>query len=183
MATTMALTSNLRKLVRTLHIIVSVGWLGAVASFFALSIVGLTSPDAETVRSVYIATGVIGWYLILPLSFVPLLITGPLLSLGTPWGLLRHYWIIAKLLINLISTLVLLGHMKMISSLWRAAVAGTLSHAHYGMQLQMVIASGAALVALLIATVLAVYKPRGMTAYGWRKQYEARPMPQTNDMA
>jgi len=31
-----------------------------------------------------------------------------------------------------------------------------------------------ALLVLLVATVLAVYKPRGMTHYGWRKQHEQR---------
>jgi hypothetical protein len=31
-----------------------------------------------------------------------------------------------------------------------------------------------ALLLLLVATALAVFKPRGMTRYGWRKQYEQR---------
>ena len=31
-----------------------------------------------------------------------------------------------------------------------------------------------ALLVLLVATVLAVYKPQGMTPYGWRKQHERR---------
>lgn len=167
----MALTPALRKFVRTAHVVFTVGWLGAVASFFALSLVGLTSQDAQMVRSAYLAMGAITWYVILPLSFLPLLITGPLLSLGTPWGLFRHYWILAKLLINILSTLILLIHMQPISYLARVAADGTLSGADYQMQVQMVVASGAALVALLVATGLAVYKPQGMTSYGWRKQY------------
>jgi len=35
-----------------------------------------------------------------------------------------------------------------------------------------------ALLVLLVATVLAVYKPRGMTRYGWRKQHEQRAVSQ-----
>jgi hypothetical protein len=35
-----------------------------------------------------------------------------------------------------------------------------------------------ALLVLLLATVLAVYKPRGMTRYGWRKQHEQRTVSQ-----
>ncbi len=31
-----------------------------------------------------------------------------------------------------------------------------------------------ALLLLLVITILAVYKPRGMTPYGWRKQQEER---------
>ena len=38
----------------------------------------------------------------------------------------------------------------------------------------MMAASTAALIALLVANILAVYKPKGMTRYGWRKQYEER---------
>ncbi len=34
--------------------------------------------------------------------------------------------------------------------------------------------AGAALVLLLLATVLAMYKPRGLTRYGWRRQQEPR---------
>jgi hypothetical protein len=29
------------------------------------------------------------------------------------------------------------------------------------------------LIALIVATVLGIYKPRGLTRYGWRKQNEA----------
>jgi hypothetical protein len=39
----MALTPRLRKLALTAHVTASVGWLGAVVAFLALSIAGLTS--------------------------------------------------------------------------------------------------------------------------------------------
>lgn len=41
----MALTTRLRKLALTAHVVSSVGWLGAVTAFLALSIAGLTSKD------------------------------------------------------------------------------------------------------------------------------------------
>ena len=124
------------------------------------------------VRAVYIAMGLTARFVIVPLSFAPLLLTGPILSLGTPWGLVRHYWILAKLLINILSTAILLVHVQPINYLWRAASEGTLSSADRGVQVQLVVAAAAGLLALLVATALAVYKPRGMTQYGWRKQYE-----------
>jgi hypothetical protein len=34
--------------------------------------------------------------------------------------------------------------------------------------------AGGGLLVLLVITVLNVYKPRGMTPYGWRKQHEQR---------
>ena len=174
---------NLRKFVRTAHVIFTVGWLGTVVAFLALAIVGLTSPDNQTVRAAYLAMELITRYVIIPLSIAPLLLTGPILSLGTPWGLFRHYWILVKLVINILSTLILLVHMQPISYLARVAAEGTLSSADRGVQIQLVVAASAGLVALLVATALAVYKPRGMTAYGWRKQYEERIESSTEDSA
>jgi hypothetical protein len=168
------MTPGLRKFVRTAHIAFTVGWLGTVAGFFALALVGLNSLDAQMVNAAYLAMRMITWYVIVPFSFIPLLLTGPLLSLGTPWGLFRHYWILVKLVINILSTLILLVHLQPINYLARMAAEGALSTADHTLQIQMVIASGAALVALLVATGLAVYKPRGMTPFGWRKQYEER---------
>jgi hypothetical protein len=109
-------------------------------------------------------------YVIVPLSLLPLLLTGPLLSLGTPWGLFRHYWVIVKLVINVLSTLILLIHLKPIQHMAHIAAAGAISAADRGAQIQLV-------VALLVATGIAVYKPRGMTIYGWRKQYGERADP------
>ena len=168
------MSPNLRKFVRTAHVIFTVGWLGAVAGFLVLAIVGLTSPDAQMVRAAYPAMDLITRFVIVPLSLLPLLLTGPLLSLGTPWGLFRHYWIIVKLIINILSTLILLVHLQPIGYMARVVTQGTPSSSDRPIQIQLVVAASAGLLALLVATGLAVYKPRGMTAYGWRKQYEER---------
>lgn len=168
----MTLTPPLRKFMVTAHITFAVGWLGAVATFLALAIAGLSSQDMQEVRAAYLSMDLITRYVIVPLSFAPL-ITGPILSLFTPWGLFRHYWILAKLLITILSTIILQIHLPPISFLAAtAANSAVLGPDLYRMQLQMVVASGAALFALLVATVLAVYKPRGMTPYGWRRQRE-----------
>jgi hypothetical protein len=169
-----SLSPRLRKFVLTAHITFAVGWLGAVAAFLALAVAGLTSQDVQQVRSAYLAMGLIAWYVILPLSFAPL-VTGPVLSLGTPWGLFRHYWILAKLLITILSTLILLIHMQLISHLASVAAESSLSGGdQLQARIQMVVASAAAVAALLVATTLGVYKPRGLTPYGWRKQQERR---------
>ena len=166
------MSPRLRKFVLTAHVTFAVGWLGAVAAFLVLAIAGLTSQDAQMVRSAYLAMELITRFVIVPLSFAPLL-TGPVLSLFTPWGLFRHYWILAKLLITILSTIILLVHTQPISLLADAAARTTVFSADLrGLQVQMVFSSGAGLLALLVATTLAVYKPRGMTPYGWRKQYE-----------
>ncbi|HET9588043.1 MAG TPA: hypothetical protein VFO91_04555 [Anaerolineales bacterium] len=174
---------GLRKFVRTAHITFTVGWLGAVAAFLALGIAGLTSRDSQIVSAAYLGMDLITRFVIVPLSLAPLLLTGPILSLGTPWGLFSHYWILIKLGINLLSTFILLVHLQPIAYLAGVASEGTLSHADRSLQIQMVVASGAGLLALLAATGLAVYKPRGMTPYGWRKQYEERKVSSDIDIA
>lgn len=179
----MTMKPGLRKLVRTAHVTFTLGWLGAVAGFLALGITGLSSRDSQMMNAAYLGMDVITRFVIVPLSLAPLVLTGPLLSLGTPWGLFRHYWIIVKLVINILSTIILLVHLQPISYLSRAALKGALSQADRGLQIQMVVASGAGLLALLVATALAVYKPRGMTAYGWRKQYEERAESPSGDKA
>src|SRR5438876_8078650 len=122
----MTMRPLLRKLVLAAHITFAVGWLGAVAGFLALAIAGLTSPDAQRVRAAYLAMEVLARYVIVPLSFAPLL-TGPILSLGTRWGLFRHYWIMVKLLITLLCTLLMLVHVHPISTLAGAAAEKSLS--------------------------------------------------------
>jgi hypothetical protein len=178
----MTMTPSLRKCVLTAHVTFAVGWLGAVASFLSLAVAGLTSKDAQMVRAAYLAMALTARFVIVPLSFAPLL-TGPVLSLGTPWGLFRHYWILVKLLITILSTIIMLVHLQPISYLSGVAAAATLSSADLRLQIEMVVAAGAALLALLVATTLGVYKPRGMTPYGWRKQQEPRTVPPAVDPA
>jgi hypothetical protein len=47
----MIMATRLRKFALTAHVAFSVGWLGAVASFLALAVAGLTSQDAQMVRA------------------------------------------------------------------------------------------------------------------------------------
>lgn len=170
----MTMTASIRKLALTAHVTSSVGWLGAVGGFLALAIAGLVHQDAETARAAYIAMDLTAWLVIVPLSIASLP-TGLLMSLGTEWGLFRHYWVVAKLVITVLATLILLAHMQPIGHMADVVRATTLARGELaGLRIQLVADAGAALVALLLATVLSVYKPRGMTAYGKNRQYELR---------
>jgi hypothetical protein len=155
---------SLRKLALTAHVTSSVGWLGAVASFLALAVVGLTSQDAKVVRAVNLANELTAWYVIVPLSFASPL-TGILQSLGTKWGLFRHYWVLIKFLITIPCTILLLLHMRPIHALARVAAETNFSDLGR-LQIQLVAKAGAALVVLLVATTLSVYKPEGVTRWG-----------------
>lgn len=168
----MTMTPGVRKLALTAHVVSSVGWLGAVTGFLALAVVGLTSQDAETVRGAYLVMEPAAWFVLVPLAFASLL-TGLVQSLGTTWGLFRHYWVLFKLMINLVATAVLLMYMETFS--FMAGVAADPS-ADLGVvrSASPALHAAVALLLLLTATVLAVYKPRGMTRYGQRKQHELR---------
>jgi len=168
----MIMSPGLRKVTLTAHVTSSIGWFGAVAAFLALAIAGMTSQDAQLVRAAYLAMELTTWFVIVPLAFVSLL-SGVVSSLGTNWGLFRYYWVLLKLLITIFATIVLLVHIQPIELLAGVAAKMTVFSADLqSRQLLMVIASGAALVVLIVLTVLSVYKPRGMTRYGQRKQRE-----------
>ena len=168
----MPLTTTLRKLALTAHVASSVGWLGAVAGFLALAIAGLNSQDAQKVRAAYLAMELIGWFVIVPLSFASPL-TGLVQSLGTSWGLFRHYWVVIKFIITIPATLLLLLHMQPVGHLARVVEETTIASGELaGLRVQLTADAGAAIVVLLVATTLSVYKPRGLTAYGRRKQAE-----------
>ena len=163
---------RLRKAALTGHVTASVGWLGAVAAFLALAIAGLTTRNPQTVRAAYLAMDLTAWFVIVPLSFASLL-TGVVQSLGTSWGLFRHWWVIIKLLMTVLATIILLIHMQPISRLGAAAAAAALTSSDLrGLRIQLVVDAGLAVVALVMVTALGVYKPRGLTSYGRRRQLE-----------
>lgn len=163
----MTLTPRLRKLALTAHVTASVGWLGAVVAFLGLSVVGLTHPDAPTVRGAYLVMEPAARFVLLPLAFASLL-TGIVQSLETPWGLFRHYWVLFKLLITVLCTLVLLIYMETFRSMAGAA-ADPSADLDAVRSASPLLHAGLALLALLVATTLAVFKPRGLTPYGRRK--------------
>jgi hypothetical protein len=169
----MTLTPRLRKLALTVHVAVSVGWLGAVAAFLALAIVGLTSQDARTARGAYLVMWPATWLVLVPLAIASL-VSGVVQSLGTSWGLLRHYWVLFKLLISVVATIVLLVYLETFRFMAGVAADSSADLAvvrNASPALHAVLA----LLGLLVATALGVYKPPGMTPYGWRKLYESRP--------
>jgi hypothetical protein len=112
------------------------------------------------------------WFVILPLAVASLL-TGLLSALGSTWGLWRHYWVLFKLAINLLATVILLLYTQTVDHFADLA-RGPSVDLGGSRPVTFVLHSGAALAAVLTATVLAVYKPRGMTPYGQRRQDEQR---------
>jgi len=169
----MTLPPGVRKMALTAHVSTSVGWLGAVLVFLALAIIGLTSQDSQTVRGAYLVMEPAGWFVLLPLALLSL-VTGTIQALGTTWGLFQHYWVLFKLLTTLFATIILLTYMETFSVL--AGMAGDPR-----VDLAMVrnpsplIHAALALLVLLVPMSLSVFKPRGKTWYGQRRQAGRQP--------
>jgi hypothetical protein len=168
----MTMTPPLRKLALTAHVTTSVGWLGALAVFLAHALASLISRDEQMVRAASLAMGLTAWFVILPLSLASLT-TGLVQALGTAWGLFRHYWVLFKLLLTAVATIVLLLKLGPISYLAEVAAQTTFSSTDLiGLRTSLMVHAAGGLLVLLTVATLAVYKPRGMTRYGLRKERE-----------
>lgn len=167
-----------RKFALMLHILSSIGWAGALAAFLALAVIGVTSQDVQTARMAYVANGFITWAVIVPLAFASLL-TGIVQALGTPWGLFRHFWVLIKLVIVVAATYMLLMKTGPIGYIADQAARDALSRTDlFGLRISILAHAVGGLLVLLWAAALGIYKPRGLTRYGWRKQQEQVASPQ-----
>ena len=167
----MIMPVRLRKATLVAHVASSVGWLGAVAGFLALAITGYTTADEWTMRAAYTTMEIIGWAALVPLSALTLF-TGVLQAIGTPWGLIKHYWVLIKLLITTASTAVLLLYMETLSVLADAAAQPAPDRMASDIlpSFSPILHSAAALIVLLVALGLSIYKPRGITGLGLKKR-------------
>jgi hypothetical protein len=157
-----------RKLGLLAHIVASVGWLGAVLASLALAVVGMTATDGHLVQAAYLVMQSLGWGILVPLSVLSLA-TGLIQALGTRWGLVRHYWVIVKLVMNLFATTILLLYMQTLAGIETAARAWSGGDPTPLRNISPALHSFGALVLLSVAVVLSVYKPKGQTRYGQRR--------------
>jgi len=136
-----------RNVVLTVHIVVSVGLLGDSAGFLAVAIRRAMSDDPAFVDASHDLLGTFALFFGIPLSFLALL-TGIALGLGTPWGVLRHPWVVIKL--GLIITVIVVGATilrPVLDDDGNADSAPLIAGAAYDVA------------ALTVATALAVFKP------------------------
>ena len=160
---------RVRKILLLCHVVSSVGWFGAAAAFAGLVFAGLRTSDAQSARAAVLAIEPIMWFAIVPLALASLL-TGLIQSLATHWGFVRHYWVVYKLVLTLFATTILLLNTRTISTL--AQAARTAEGSDFGSLKGQLVHASLGMLVLLLTTVLGVYKPKGVTRYGWRKQHE-----------
>jgi hypothetical protein len=166
----MNLGPRIRKVVLTVHVLASVGWIGACAAYLTLTVAASTSDSPDTVRAAFVSMEIV-YFALVPLAAAALL-TGLIQAVGTNWGLFRHYWVLAKLVLTFMAIAVMVLNLDSVSS--------HADHVSHG----SVVESGAAahqfrhaaggLVILGLAATLGLYKPRGLTRYGRRRKNELR---------
>ena len=143
------LRPKVRRAVLSVHIISSVGMLGASAALLLLAVTAAATADAELSHSTYRLMAMFGFVFGIPLSFTAL-ISGVTLGLGSKWGVLRYPWVTIKLVL-------------LVSTIFSGAFIGRGSEQMVdgasGSETQLVVAATYNVVALLTATVLSVYKP------------------------
>lgn len=164
------LTRRARVALLTVHVAMSVGWVGLDGALVALEITGLSTVDPVTRAGIATAMGVVASRVLVPVVVISV-ISGLVLALSTQWGLVRYWWIVAKCVIAV--TLTATGLLLLIPRL-QQILDGDGEPA----RMQTLIARSAALLLLLAATGLSVIKPWGKTPRGRRPQHKPQSGPQ-----
>jgi hypothetical protein len=156
------------KLLLAAHIVVSVGWLGVVCAKVTLKLIAITTGTPGVADALYIASERLN------VAFPPLaigtVVTGVLLSLGTKWGLIQHYWVVTKIALTVvvIATAVQIGS-RIPQPSAAAMDGGTILGVASSPAILLLSQSVTHVLMLGVATVVSVYKPWGKTWLGRRK--------------
>ena len=156
-----------RRMLVTLHVALSVGWLGASMAMMTLAIAARAGQPAAHMRSAYWAMHLLTDVLLIPLSLSVLSI-GVLVAATGPWGLLRHRWVLVKLLATCAA--VLLSLLALPTMTWIAYQDAT-QHALAAARdagTRLIIASSVSVALYLSLTAISILKPWGRTARGRR---------------
>ena len=137
-----------RNAVLTAHVVVSVGLLGDSAGFLAVAVRRATSDDPAFVEAAHDLLDTFALVFGIPLSFLALF-TGIALGVGTPWGLFRYPWVVAKLV--LIVRVIAVGALVLSPELDDDAATADST--------PLVVGAAYDVAALTAATALAVFKP------------------------
>ena len=150
------LSPRVRKAIVAAHTLVAVGWFGIVLAKLVLEIVAVSMADQSVARAGYLFMGTLD-RAVFPPAAVATLISGIVLSVGTAWGLFRHWWIVVKLVLTI--GVVLTG-IVFVGAWTEQTVAAT--DAELGAASLWLIGS-AVVHALMLgaATVISVFKPWG----------------------
>jgi hypothetical protein len=144
------LSPRTRRAVLTTHIIGSVGLLGDVAAVLAVNVRAATTTDAGFASASYELLQMFSMVFGIPLSFAAL-ITGLTLGLGSKWGVLRHVWVTAKLMLLL--SVILVGALVI------GPATNEMRAGNGDAETVLIAAAAWDVLALTVATALSIYRP------------------------
>ncbi|RNL86057.1 hypothetical protein EFW17_05835 [Halostreptopolyspora alba] len=155
------LGSRTRKGVLTAHIVAAGAWIGIDATLGILVVTGLSTEDPRVAATSFQALRLFAVWPMFVVS-VLCLVTGVVLGLGTKYGLLRYWWVVAKLAINLLfSALIVFAlrpDIELAADYGRQLAAGEPALPEPTVLVAPVVVAPTL---LLVATLLAVFKPWG----------------------
>lgn len=151
--------------------------MGLDVGLFLLLLTGLRTDDGQLAAACYRAVAVIVPVAV-PVLGLGMLLTGLLLGWGTTWGLLRYWWVFAKLVMGIVLTvLVFIALVPGVNdlatpdpALSAEAVRDTIGEATTGLLFPPIVS----FLMLGIAAILSVFKPWGRTP--WTPAAQARPV-------
>jgi hypothetical protein len=155
----LTLPQSWRNLLLSVHVAASVSVLGADLVLLVLGVASVSGADPVTI---YPAASLIGTWLLAPLALTALA-TGLTLGLLTQWGLFTYWWVTIKLaIVTVLTGAVLFVLVPALGATAGAVTGPTPRLLSAGERLPLLIAPASASTLLLVALLLAIFKP------GWR---------------
>ncbi len=155
-----------RRTLLAVHVITSVGWLGVSAVLLTVSLTAVLTDSTDAAAAAYWTEHLLGPLLVVPLSLLSF-VTGVLLGVGTKWGLVRHVWVLVKLVLTTVAVLltlfVLLHQIDLAYAHSRPGVDRTVLGRTPGNLRDAGLVSTAL---YTFVTVVSVLKPWGLTRWG-----------------
>ncbi|WP_030259546.1 hypothetical protein [Streptomyces violens] len=173
-----------RRATLVVHVVVSVGWLGLTLGLLALGIAASTAGGAagadaapQLAAAAYRSMKIFIDWLIIPLAALTL-VSGLVLSLGTPWGLAQHRWVVTKFWLTLGAVVATALALR---TQIHAAVGAVAAGRPAPPEPDLVVAPAVALTLYVFLTAISVLKPWGPTARGRRLRGERGRRPEQVD--
>lgn len=149
-----------RKAVLAVHILAAGAWVGLDVMLGVLVFTAGLTADPATAALCYQVLPLLAWPIVT--AALLSLLSGVVLGLGTHHGLVRYWWVAIKLVLNLLLLVLvwflLRPGLDAAAEYGRALLAGATTTVDVGDLVFPPIVSTSALV---VATLLSVYKPRG----------------------
>jgi hypothetical protein len=160
---------RVRQLLVFVHVVVSTGWMGAGAANVVLTTTAALTGDPQVWRVCYLLVQTVDTWLVIPGAFAAL-VSGIALSLVTPWGLARDWWVLVKLVL----TVAVILFSTFFVGVWveESIVAGL---APRPFAIELAVGPLANLAAFLLMTWASVAKPWGRTAWSSSRPAARRP--------